>query len=115
MGLSKLSSNTAITHSGVQRIQWVDSLKGLAMCLVILGHITQKYHSFDLYPISTNTIGTVERLIYSFHMPLFMMISGYLFDKAYIAEDGEIKKGKLKIQFLNMLIVYAFFSIVEGG
>ena len=93
------------------RLQWIDTLKGL----VILGHITQKYYEFNLYPQSTEVIGLVKNLIYSFHMPLFMMISGYLFDRAYLSQNGEIKKDRLKAQFLNILIVYAFFSIVEGG
>lgn len=98
-----------------KRIQWIDSLKGFAMSLVILGHITQKYYKFDLYPTSTNEIGIIYQLIYSFHMPLFMMISGYLFSKAYINQIGDIKYDRLKVQFFNILIIYAFFSVMEGG
>lgn len=98
-----------------ERLEWIDALKGLAMSLVILGHITQKYYNFDFYPQSTQAIGVLYRLIYSFHMPLFMMISCYLFNMAYITSEGEVKRDRLKVQFLNLLIVYALFSIVEGG
>jgi len=46
-----------------KRIQWVDMAKGLAIILVIVGH----------------TIGNpiIRGLIFSFHMPLFFILSGY--------------------------------------
>ena len=32
------------TQGAKQRIQWIDAVRGLAMILVVLGHITQKYY-----------------------------------------------------------------------
>ena len=55
-----------------KRLLWADSLKGWLIILVVLGHAIQ------------NTIGAgcednhLWNLIYSFHMPAFMAISGYL-------------------------------------
>ena len=56
-----------------QRLVWSDSLKGLLMLLVMMGHAIQY------------TLGNTEceknhvwNYIYSFHMPAFMEISGYL-------------------------------------
>lgn len=47
----------------------LDALKGLAIALVALGHSVQAaYADFDSQP--------AFRLIYSFHMPLFMFLSG---------------------------------------
>lgn len=49
------------------RIIWIDLLKGLGIVLLILGHtpnIPESVHSF----------------IYSFHMPLFFLISGFLWN-----------------------------------
>jgi fucose 4-O-acetylase-like acetyltransferase len=46
------------------RIEWVDSLKGIGIFLVIAGHILE---------------GAIRSPIYLFHMPLFFLISGYLF------------------------------------
>lgn len=56
-----------------QRIIWIDALKGILMILVVLGHAIQteigryceEYHLWNL--------------IYSFHMPAFMAVSGWLF------------------------------------
>lgn len=57
------------------RERWVDNVKGFAIYLVVLGHCIQ-YASHNGYDYVNNT---VFKLIYSFHMPLFMLISGYLF------------------------------------
>jgi fucose 4-O-acetylase-like acetyltransferase len=55
------------------RITGIDALKGGAILLVVLGHVIQSHiDQFD------NNI--VFRLIYSFHMPLFMVLSGWFAD-----------------------------------
>ena len=55
-----------------ERLLWVDTLKGWLIILVVLGHALQC------------TLGSecdenhLWNIIYSFHMPAFMAISGYL-------------------------------------
>lgn len=49
------------------RFLWLDTLKVMAIYLVVLGHIVSTTYQPDL-----------KGIIYSFHMPLFFMISGYL-------------------------------------
>ena len=46
------------------RTPWIDVVKGLGMFLVVLGHISKDEMAVDW--------------IYSFHMPLFFFLSGYL-------------------------------------
>lgn len=55
-----------------QRLIWADSLKGWLMLLVILGHAIQSAFGVDC------DSNHVWNLIYSFHMPAFMAISGWL-------------------------------------
>lgn len=59
-----------------KKINWVSILQGWSMLLVVIGHA-------GLSKIPRNpdepVISLIEYLIYSFHMPLFMMVSGYLF------------------------------------
>lgn len=57
------------------RERWVDNVRGFAIYLVVLGHCIQ-YASHEGYNFAENSL---FQLIYSFHMPLFMLISGYLF------------------------------------
>ena len=55
-----------------ERLIWADSLKGWLMLLVILGHAIQSVMIDDF---ASNHVWT---LIYSFHMPAFMAVSGWL-------------------------------------
>ena len=47
-----------------QRYDWIDQLKGIAMCFIVFGHVTH----------SSNVPHVV--FCYAFHIPLFFMISG---------------------------------------
>lgn len=55
------------------RINWVDQAKGIGILLVVIGHMT--------IPLKLSI------LIFSFHMPLFFFISGYLFNEKKYASD----------------------------
>lgn len=64
-----------------KRIEWVDMAKGYGMLLVIFAHVFEKEYAVHWY-------------IYTFHMPLFFMLSGYFLncEKPF----GEYIKGKAK-------------------
>lgn len=73
-----------------RRIQWIDSARGIAMLCVIFGHMN---------------IGSVwNKIIFSFHMPIFFLISGYFLKKE---ENRTFVKKKAK----HLLIPYVFTSI----
>ena len=55
-----------------ERLIWADSLKGWLMILVIIGHAIQSVIT-DSYDANH-----VRNIIYSFHMPAFMAVSGWL-------------------------------------
>ncbi len=66
-----LTFNTENMGNSINRIIWIDLIKCLAIFLVILGHIITSFnHNYLNSPLYLS--------IYSFHMPLFMMISGYM-------------------------------------
>lgn len=68
----------------MQRIEWIDKVKGFAIFLMVMGHvIAWSFDSFDDVLASGDmNLLVVWRFIYSFHMPLFMFCSGFLFYKA---------------------------------
>lgn len=77
-----------------KRINYLDCIRGFALLLVILGHIY----------IYTNPI---KVWIYSFHMPLFFIISGFLWSNKNI----DIKITIIK-RFKALIIPYILFGLV---
>ena len=69
----------------IQRLDWIDRLKGFAIFLMVMGHvIAWSFDSFDTILASSNKdILVVWKFVYSFHMPLFMFCSGFLFFKGF--------------------------------
>ncbi|MCI1901406.1 MAG: acyltransferase family protein [Bifidobacteriaceae bacterium] len=87
------SQSSAQSHkSHLPRLKWVDAFKGLGILLVIVGH--------------TSRIPAVTQFIYSFHMPLFFWLSGYLFTLRPV-------RTFLRRKSLTLLVPYAFFGVVS--
>ncbi len=91
-----------------QKIVWLAVLQGFSMLLVVIGHV-----SLTNLPGDPNTpIATgIERIIYSFHMPLFVFISGWLFYYTCISRGKtycEMFISKAK----RLAIPFMFFTIV---
>ena len=61
------------------RIEWLDSLKGFAIFLVVVGHVVLGYLRAGIFPEYQWSLQLTHDLIYSFHMPLFFLISGFLY------------------------------------
>lgn len=60
-----------------QRIEYIDALKGLAIFFVLWGHSLQYLkNEADFFH------NPIFEFIYSFHMPLFFMISGFFFNSS---------------------------------
>ena len=66
-----------------KRLSWLDSLRGFGIILITLGHLG----CFEL----------LERYLYSFHVPLFFFISGYLYRRGTKPLNDYIKKKTLTI------------------
>jgi fucose 4-O-acetylase-like acetyltransferase len=59
------------------RLEFVDRMKGIAILLVIVGHIIQ-FNNID-----GGTNNKLFNIIYSFHMPLFFILSGYIASRGW--------------------------------
>lgn len=83
-------------------------LKGIGIILVILGH-SFSFSGFDI--IENTKLNTyIFRTIYSFHMPMFFMIAGFLINnnKEHLIKDFYLSKIK------RLLIPYIFINIVDA-
>ena len=79
-----------------KKIEWLAVLQGFSMLLVVIGHVSLTNVPGDpSTPIATG----IERTIYSFHMPLFIFISGWLFYYTCLRKEksySEVLKSKLR-------------------
>lgn len=73
MELSKAQISTSVTIDKAHRIAYWDITKSVAIFCVVWGHCLQNMTTNTGYLWSDG----LSQLIYSFHMPLFMVISGY--------------------------------------
>lgn len=88
-----------------QRILYLDALKGIAIFLVVLGHvIAWQYPQANF--AEDNKRFLLWNIIYAFHMPLFMFCSGLFHTK--LSPDSNIKAVGLKIlnRFKCLMIPY---------
>jgi len=77
------------------RLHWIDTLKGIGIILVVLAHYS--------LPIALDTY------IFSFHMPLFFFISGFLFDFGKYANSAStFVKGRFK----SLIVPYFCFAVI---
>ena len=85
------------------RIEWIDALKGFAILVVVIGHcVADSLHS-NTFPIYQDYMQMFYDFIYSFHMPFFFTISGFVF---YLGNKNINTKNKL----LNFSLIYLIWS-----
>lgn len=92
------------------RMKWIDTAKGIAIIFVVIGHVVSSYHSSGMY-IDSPLFHFSHDFAYSFHMPLFMLLSGVLFSYSHITD----KRASIKQKILNYGIPYVFFSFLWWG
>lgn len=100
--------NMQVTNSKSRNI-YFNILKGIAIILVAYGHVLQTFNS----NWESSIIG---KTIYAFHMPLFMLISGYFFYPSVKKTDYNhfIKKRFIHL-YLPSLMWGLFSCFIIGG
>lgn len=92
----------------MNRIKYVDAIKGLAIILVVIGHVSNGYlgsGDTGMFYSVTHNIAT------AFHMPLFFAVTGFLFAHAY-TKDGKIQAERVRNQIQNLVFLYFVYSIL---
>ena len=77
------------------RIEWIDVCKGLGIFLVVIGHTS-------IAQISQ----TVYNWIYSFHMPMFYMLSGMMLNDSKYSDFRSYIKTIKNINYSVLLLEY---------
>lgn len=87
-----------------KRDVYPDVIKGIAIILVLLGHSIQFGSGAEYLTEQMYFDNWLFKLIYSFHMPLFMLVSGYFFANT-IKKYKTIEILKSKVQQLGVPIL----------
>lgn len=90
----------------VIRLSWIDIAKGIAIILVVVGHFIQSYGK---------DLDFLLRLIYSFHMPVFFVISGLTFNwnsKALIFIKKKVKA--LLFPYILFVIITFVYNVIAA-
>ena len=82
-----------------RRIGWIDIAKGIAILLVIVGH-TVKFG------------GGTRNFIFSFHMPLFFILTGYT---SNLAADWDTVWRHAKKNFIHLILPVLLVSCISIG
>lgn len=76
------------------RIEWIDQAKGWGMILVVFGH--------GIY------LEIPHKLVYSFHIPFFFALSGWLYNPTRYTRFRELAKARWK----SIVIPYILYSVI---
>ncbi|UFT99002.1 acyltransferase family protein [Radiobacillus kanasensis] len=83
----------------MQRNAYLDNAKVLLITLVVFGHVIQPFTS------ESTTVHVLYQWIYTFHMPLFIMLSGFF-------AKGSSKSGYLKKLAKKLIVPYLLFQMI---
>lgn len=93
-----------LSDKRADRVEWIDTAKGIAILLVILGHT-----------VGHSTIGQIARgTIFSFHMPLFFILSCTTF-KLSTNNDQFVSKTEKAFRHLIIpaVVLYGLRTVVD--
>lgn len=89
-------------------ISYIDIAKALGIILVVCGHMGGAYKAIGLSIYSTKPNEIFP--LYSFHMPLFIFISGYFYKVKYILDI----KSQIKKRFYSLVLPYYKWNLFYG-
>jgi len=89
------------------RINWIDYAKGIAIILVVYGHMIRGLSK----QITPSIFYISDTLVYGFHMPLFFFLAGLFVAKW----SNSTPKVAIKKKLLTIAYPYFLWSILQGG
>jgi fucose 4-O-acetylase-like acetyltransferase len=90
-----------------QRLEELDLAKGLAIFLVVLGHVVTGRE-----PVGNEWYGHLRMFVYEFHMPLFMVLSGAIFQVTFRPGSMVSAWTFISSRAKRLLPAFAIFSVV---
>ncbi|MFI0367194.1 acyltransferase family protein [Actinomadura sp. 1N219] len=83
-----------------QRDAYFDNVKFFLIMLVVLGHV------WEVFRKDSNAANAAYTVVYAFHMPLFVFVSGY-FSRGFMRSTG-----KFRSIFPTLIVPFAIFNVL---
>jgi fucose 4-O-acetylase-like acetyltransferase len=90
------------------RLTWIDHAKGVGIFLVVVGHVLRGLVASQILADGA-AFRFVDSWIYTFHMPLFFLISGLFADRQVERPPGEFVRDKLA----TLAYPYLIWSVLQ--
>lgn len=102
-----------MTTAAPKRFHWIDYAKAIGILLVVFGYVIigMRFSAFTQFP---PWMQTAEFYIYTFHMPLFFLLSGYVFPISKDKDFGRFLGSSLVNLFLPYLIWNVVFALLKN-
>lgn len=100
-----------MSETEIKRENWIDDVKIIACALVVLGHFFQSMVKSQIL-IENSLYLWFEQTLYYFHVPLFFICSGYLYQKNSKIENFEDWKNHLLKKSIILGVPYFTFSTI---
>jgi fucose 4-O-acetylase-like acetyltransferase len=96
------------SHNHCNRLMWVDYAKGVGIVFVVYGHVLREIRPVKgLFTEYSRFFEFSDKFIYSFHMPLFFILSGYFFMSSLY------KKNFLLDKIKGLIYPFIIWSILQ--
>lgn len=103
------TGSTALPTVPAKRILWQDTAKGLGIILVVFGHMERGLASAGI--LDAKHWFATDFALYTFHMPLFMVLAGINVPQSLKKGHGPFVRNKL----LTILYPYVVWSLIQGS
>jgi len=100
----------SVAMVGRERIVWLDYAKGVGILLVVLGHIVRGLVDNGLVSPNNSGFHWFDFTLYTFHMPLFFLLSGMTAKASLDRGKSNFVRGKL----WTIAYPYVLWSILFG-
>lgn len=105
-----------IRMTAFKRSTYLDLIKGFAISLVVFAHCIQWGSGISFYNSKLFFQDPLFKFIYGFHMPLFMIISGYLFRNSllrhHLVDVIKSKAQTILLPLISWQTLYLLFLIL---
>ena len=87
-------------------------MKLFACLLVVVGHLYMSMEAGGWIPGNAFYYCFPIQTVYTFHVPLFFVCSGYLYQRKKVEHSFRLHLQNIKMKFINLGVPYFVFSLV---